>query len=69
MAYGLIAVIASTFLALWYVFATEAPLWLKALIAGLFVASFSFHSLNGTFLKVGVGVFVLLYLRYVKALS
>ena len=69
MAYGLIAVVGAVALALWFVFATEAPLWSKALIAGLLAVSFMFQSLIGLLLKIGLGVVVLFYLRYLKALT
>jgi hypothetical protein len=67
MPYGLIATVASVALVCVYVFATEARFWSKAVVAGLLGVSFLWR--YGTYLQVGLGVFLSLYFTYLKARS
>ena len=65
MPYGFIPLIASIALSGVYVFVTEASFWSKALVAGLLVVSLVWR--YGSFLQVGLSVFLLLYFAYLKA--
>ena len=65
MPYGLIVLVASIVLAVVYVFVTDAAHWSKALVAALLLASFAWR--YGFYLRAGLGVFLALYFRYLKA--
>jgi hypothetical protein len=65
MPYGLIALIASVALTAIYVLVTEAPVWSKALVAGLFGVSLVWR--YGLFLQVALSIYLSLYLRYLKS--
>jgi hypothetical protein len=67
MPYGLIVTLASIALAGVYVFATDAAVWSKALVAALLLLSFAWR--YGLFLRVGLGIFLALYLTYLKSRS
>ena len=67
MPYGLILLVISIALALWYVFATKASLIAKASVSGLqCFALICFYwlprfALYACFLMAGVGIFILFY--------
>jgi hypothetical protein len=67
MPYGLIVLVASIALVIVYVLVTEAPLWSKALVAGLLLLSFAWR--YGFFLRVALGISLVLYFTHLKALS
>jgi len=50
-----------------YVFVSEAPLWAKALVAGLLVVSFVWR--YGIFVQAGLGIFLSLYFTYLRCRS
>ena len=68
MPYGLIPLVASVILTGLYMF-TDAAWWSKALVAGLFLVSLACYfgtlpfPLFGLLLRVGLCLFVLLYLK------
>ena len=65
MPYGLIVLVASIALAGVFVFASEASWWSKALVAAVLLASFAWS--YGTYLRVGLSIFLSLYFTYLKA--
>ena len=65
--YGLIVLFASLALAVVYVCVTDAPIWSKALVAGLMLFSFAWR--YGMYLRVAVAVFLSLYFTYLKSRS
>ena len=67
MPYGLVVLVAALALVAVYVFATEASLWSKALVAGLLLVSFGWR--YGMFLRVGLGVFLSLYFTCLRSRS
>jgi hypothetical protein len=67
MPYGIIVLVASIALVGVYVVATEAPIWAKALVAGLLLASFVWS--YGFFLRAALGVALSLYFTYLKSRS
>ena len=65
MPYGLIALIASVALTGVYVVVSEAPVWSKALVAGLFGVSLVWR--YGLFLQLALSIYLSLYFRYLTA--
>jgi len=65
MPYGLIALIASVALTGVYVLVTEAPIWSKALVAGLLGLSLVWRC--GKFLQLALSIYLSLYLRHLKS--
>jgi hypothetical protein len=50
-----------------YVFATDAPYWLKALVVALLLFSFAWR--YGLFLQLALGISLSLYFTYLKSRS
>jgi hypothetical protein len=65
MPYGLIVFVACIALAGVYVFASNAPIWFKVLVATLLFLSFGWR--YGLYLRVGIAVFLSLYFTYLKS--
>jgi hypothetical protein len=65
MPYALIVTVAAIALAGVYVFLTESSFWSKGLVTVLLLVSFAWG--YGFFLQVGLGIFLALYLTYLKA--
>jgi len=65
MPYGLIVLVPSVALVVWYVFVAEAPYWLKGAAAGLLVGSLFWR--YWFLLQAAIGVVLSLYFVYLKA--
>jgi len=65
MPYGLIVLIASVALTVVYVVVSEAPVWSKVLVAGLFGVSLTWR--YGMFLQVALSIYLSLYFRYLQS--
>jgi membrane protein implicated in regulation of membrane protease activity len=67
MPYGLIVLFASIALSAVFILVTDAPVWAKALVAGLLLFSFAWR--YGLFLRVALAVCLSLYFTYLKSRS